>query len=146
MAHRFRSREFNRTSIWSWVWVSTAASREQVSRCFEMVVEKPSFDHRYLFENASVLLTSAFTGGNDHRRFGVGYACTSGSHGSLTVNHTMAVLPGDDPTVLVEIQVTNLGTNAKAFPSSACVVRTFEDMCRSVALGLSSCQPDSFSS
>ena len=87
------------------------------------------------------LLSTAYAaGGGTERKFGVGYATTSGTSTSSTspnttpstspgsrssprsseaggggagwrVAHTVAVPPGDDPCVLVEVAITNEGTH-----------------------------------
>lgn len=67
----------------------------------------------YLMDDRkAVAATTAYTGGRSDRSFGIGYSKTECRHEAWQVEHTVAVPPGDEPWVLVEVEVTNTGTAA----------------------------------
>ena len=77
----------------------------------------------YLLEDTGrPLLTTYFTGaqqragtlrGSTSRSFGIGFAKTATVTPTLSVDHTCAVPYGDDPVVLIEVQVANHGAVEK---------------------------------
>ena len=72
----------------------------------------------YLFDGPDHLTGTAYTGGVGERTFGIGYATTGCSWPALTLaaKHTVAVLPGDAPSVLVEVTISNSGQFGAAPP------------------------------
>ena len=75
----------------------------------------------YLLDDADrPLLTSYYTGADDaplpgckeDRLFGIGWTRTVASTPDFAVSHTLAVPFGDDPVVLIEVNVTNRGNTA----------------------------------
>ena len=57
------------------------------------------------------MATTAFQSGvATAREFGVGYGLTHGEAESINVSHTVAVLPGDETVVHIEVVVSNKGT------------------------------------
>ena len=64
----------------------------------------------YLFDTNSgeQLLTSAYETNSSHshpRVFGIGHGKATVTRGGLSMHHTVAVLPGDQPAVLIEVEV-----------------------------------------
>ena len=73
-----------------------------------------------LDSDGTPLLTTYYTGeqnaglaGCSERRFGTGYATMRSASANFSAEHTVAVPPGDDPVVLVEVCLTNNGQHAR---------------------------------
>ena len=68
-----------------------------------------------LSARGELLCTTAYTGGSPapEREFGTGFGRTGcAGQGGLSLEHTVAVMPGSDPIVLIEVTIHNTGTAA----------------------------------